>query len=504
MSASAIGRRNSPEERRRLVAESLRVANPGNSARELPAQADPRQDCQIELSVDEIEPYDHNPRRAANPKYEEIKESIRACGIRNPLTVTRRPGEQRFIVEGGGNTRLAAMQALWAETRDVRFQKLTVMFRPWRSERHVLTAHLIENEQRGDLTFWDKACGVAALKTQLDAEKGGILTLRDLERELKSIGMSVNTATLTHYLFAIERLRILGEADVGLTGLDVKVMQPRLNLLKRYGQMRAALAEDDLYAGIVDPAFREYVEQCRQGHDFNATVALKGCEEALARHLQEPVTELRSQVVASAKPLSGSVSPAETTGKNLGRVGPNAFANTTQPDARSHPDADSGSVSSSKAAEQSTASDAAMTALQETLNAEVRRFAALASVSDCVVPDVKAPRGYSMQALCGADVQDARKRFAWDLLAALSGQQRELASTSTRDSAEVVGGTGGDCEEDETYRQCAVDSHFVDWMLDTHDDMAAAFCKIIVTIRNELANAGLRHSNEIPASLLKE
>ncbi|MCC6319985.1 MAG: ParB N-terminal domain-containing protein, partial [Phycisphaerales bacterium] len=173
------------EKRRRLVAESLRVGNPGNHARDLPADADPRHECQIELRVANIRPYEHNPRRSANARFAEIKESIRAAGIRNPLTVTRRPGEAHFIVESGGNTRLLAVQQLWAETGDARFEKLSVLFRPWRSENHVLTAHMVENEQRGDMTFWDRAMGVIAIKAGLEAEAGGPLSLRQLETELR-------------------------------------------------------------------------------------------------------------------------------------------------------------------------------------------------------------------------------------------------------------------------------------------------------------------------------
>ena len=236
--SGAFGRHVSIEERRRLVAESLRVGNPGNKSRELPIQADPRHDCQIELAVDDIRPYENNPRRAANARFAEIKESIRSSGIRSPLTVTRRPGEDHFIVEAGGNTRLLAIQQLWSETRDTRFQKLIVLFRPWRSESHVLTSHLIENELRGEMTFWDKANGVVALKAQLEDEKGRALSLRQLEEELKAVGFSVNTATLTHYLYATTRLRILGDAVPVLSGLDVKTIQPRLNLMKRYVQMR--------------------------------------------------------------------------------------------------------------------------------------------------------------------------------------------------------------------------------------------------------------------------
>ncbi|MBI2293408.1 MAG: ParB N-terminal domain-containing protein [Betaproteobacteria bacterium] len=231
--SGAFGRHVSIEERRRLVAESLRVGNPGNNSRELPSQADPRHDCQIELAVDDIRPYENNPRRAGNTRFAEIKESIRSSGIRSPLTVTRRPGEEHFIVEAGGNTRLLAIQQLWSETRDARFQKLIVLFRPWRSESHVLTSHLIENELRGEMTFWDKASGVAALKARLEAEKGSALSLRQLEDEMKALGLSVNTATLAHCLFATERLRTLGEAVADLSGLDVKTMQPRLNVMTR-------------------------------------------------------------------------------------------------------------------------------------------------------------------------------------------------------------------------------------------------------------------------------
>lgn len=219
--ASTSPRPTSIEERRRLVAESLQVGNPLNRSKELPEQADPRHDCQIELRVDDIRPYEHNPRRANNAKFAEIKESIRSTGIRNPLTVTRRPGEQHFIVEAGGNTRLLAVQQLWAETRDPRFEKLMVLFRPWCSEGHVLVAHLIENEQRGEPTFWDKANGILALKAQLEEDKGRPLSLRQLEEELKAAGFSVGLATLSHSLYATARLAVLCDAIPVVTHVGI-------------------------------------------------------------------------------------------------------------------------------------------------------------------------------------------------------------------------------------------------------------------------------------------
>jgi len=140
-------------------------------------------------------------------------------------------------------------------------------------EGFVLTAHLIENEQRGEMTFWDKACGIVALKSRLEAEQGRTLTLRPLEDALHALGLAVNTATLGLHLFATERLRTLGEAVTDLSGLDVKTMQPRLNALKRYAQTRSSISEDDLYAQVFEPVFRRIAQQYPHTGTFSVGAA---------------------------------------------------------------------------------------------------------------------------------------------------------------------------------------------------------------------------------------
>jgi len=288
------GGKSALDERSRRVAESLSVGNPGNNARSLPPQASLRAECQIELGIEEIRPYEHNPRRTRNAKFEDIKESIRAGGLRSPITVTQRPGETHYIVEAGGNTRLLALRQLWAETKDPRFRRLVVLFRPWRSETQVLTAHLIENEQRGDMSFWDRATGIVALKTRLEAEQGRALTLRPLEDALHGLGLAVNTATLALYLYATERLRALGEVVPDLAGLDVKTLQPRLNALRRYAHARAGISEDALYGEVFEPVFRT------MAGSFSVKATVEGCEVALARRLGEPVEVLRQAMSSEA------------------------------------------------------------------------------------------------------------------------------------------------------------------------------------------------------------
>jgi ParB family protein of integrating conjugative element (PFGI_1 class) len=116
-----------------------------------------------------------------------------------PLKVTRRPGATHYVVAAGGNTRLLAQLQLWQETADRAFETLPVVIKAWRSESDVLAGHLIENEQRADMTFWDKARGLVALKVELERERVTVLSLRQWESALADIGLPVGKDVLSTY-----------------------------------------------------------------------------------------------------------------------------------------------------------------------------------------------------------------------------------------------------------------------------------------------------------------
>ena len=424
------------DERRRLVAESLQVGNPGNNARDLAGQNDPRTESQIELSVDEIRPYENNPRRATNAKFEDIKESIRTSGLRSPLTVTRRPGESHFIVEAGGNTRLLALRQLWTETRDPRFRKLVVLFRPWRSESHVLTAHLIENEQRGEMTFWDKACGIVALKSRLEVEQGRTLTLRPLEDALHALGLSVNTATLGLHLFATERLRTLGEAVTDLSGLDVKTIQPRLNALKRYAQARTSITDDELYAQVFEPVFRRFAEQYPHTGAFSVAATCEACEVALARHLGEPVDGLREAL----KPGAGRGAQANLSAPTTGI-------------------ADASMVSADRPTADDETTEVAGAEPDELL-ARARSFADAVGLGGVVHPEPQCAAGLRLSEPPADDAAQPERERAWWLLAGLLGQL-----------------------DPGTPPPASLDPGFLHWLVDPDDSSATAFWELLVCAR---------------------
>ncbi|EJJ6948255.1 hypothetical protein NJJ93_001147 [Salmonella enterica] len=120
----------------------------------------------VSVSLDQLRAFDLNPRITRNPKYDEIRESIRNRGLDHPPQITRRPGEAFYIIASGGNTRLAILNDLWLETHDKKYWNITCLFRQWTAESmekgnlNCLLGHLVEGEMRGDLTFIERALAV--------------------------------------------------------------------------------------------------------------------------------------------------------------------------------------------------------------------------------------------------------------------------------------------------------------------------------------------------------
>ena len=160
----------------------------------------------VVLDIADIQPYEHNPRRAAHAEYGRIKASIRADGLEQPLVVTRRPGEPDYRLHAGGNTRLKILKELFAETGERRFARLACWYRAWRDEAEVVLAHLKENDLRGDLIFRDKALAVANAERWLVGECGEKLTQARLAEMLAGRGYPLSQGLISQMKYAVERL----------------------------------------------------------------------------------------------------------------------------------------------------------------------------------------------------------------------------------------------------------------------------------------------------------
>lgn len=257
--------------------------------------ADPVAPTPMLLTLEQIRPYDRNPRRERNPRFDEIKESVRAQGgLNNPLTVTRRPGEEHYMVESGGNTRLEILNELFKETGDDTFFHIHVLFRPWQSETHVLAAHLIENEKRGDMLFIDKALAVRELKTMFESEDGKQYSFRQLTQRLREAGYAIDLNLLSRMDYAVNvLLPLIPEA------LRAGMGRPQIARIRQIE--KAFLAYWVQYANQDEAAFTDLFHDCLTEHnrpEWDNEALRITLEERLADLLDIPVRSMRLDIDA--------------------------------------------------------------------------------------------------------------------------------------------------------------------------------------------------------------
>ncbi len=159
------------------------------------------------VPINQIQPYERNPRHGSNPEYDRIKASIRIQGLDQPLVITQRPGKPDYIVHSGGNTRLLILKELFEETGNDHFSRVQCHFKPWNRESDVLLAHLRENDLRGSLSFIDKARAVFETRKLLAEElELDEVSQRRLESELQRAGYSISHGLISQMEYAVDRL----------------------------------------------------------------------------------------------------------------------------------------------------------------------------------------------------------------------------------------------------------------------------------------------------------
>jgi len=175
------------------LADKLLASGFERNSPSVSALTDPIVDTPMVVTLNQLRPYDHDPRVKRNPAYEEIKASIRERGLDAAPAITRRPGEPHYIIRNGGNTRLAILRELWSETKEEQFFRISCLFRPWpeRGEIITLTGHLAENELRGNLTFIERALGVERARDLYEQETDKPLSQSELARRLNADGYPV-------------------------------------------------------------------------------------------------------------------------------------------------------------------------------------------------------------------------------------------------------------------------------------------------------------------------
>lgn len=259
-----------------------------------------------ELDIDQLRPYDRNPRHTENSKREELKESIRALGLLSPLTVTRRPTdpEDSFMIQAGGNTRLGILRELWDETRDPRFKMVMCLITPWTSEPDVYARHLAENEgeMRCELLAIDKAHAMAELKSLLEAEEKIELSQSAFVSRLNDFGLSAISRRQQ------SRLDYVLKLDVALPnflrrgeGIGFRLLNQILSVDKLYRHVWCRTFNQPDY--LFDEAWNEVLRQYDSEEEIDPDRLEKDVKACLAEALNISVSQLDIEVAEARSQL---------------------------------------------------------------------------------------------------------------------------------------------------------------------------------------------------------
>ena len=196
------------EERQQLIRQNMMATQIANtspdykkSVQEIQQSANEQQPQLISVTLMQLRPFDGNPRKTKNPKFEDIKESIRMRGLDFAPNITKRPGDDFYIIADGGNTRLQALNELWEETRDPKYWSIRCLYKPWDGNENegtlsCLIGHLTENDLRGDLSFVERALAIAEIKAMYEKNDEKKLSHRQLSERLKTDGYGISYSLL--------------------------------------------------------------------------------------------------------------------------------------------------------------------------------------------------------------------------------------------------------------------------------------------------------------------
>lgn len=288
------------------------------------------------IRVEDVIPYEKNPRIHKNEEYESIKQSIRERGLESRLFVCKRPGSDRWVLTKGGSTRLKILQELALELPD-RFEEVMFVAVQHPGEAEMVAGHMVENISRGEMCFWDIAHGLKTLREQLVKDAGKELSNQAFLDKLSAMGLEKFTDQIIRSgMFALASLQALGPWQVDLKHEHVRgSLSPTFAELQQLWKNRSGT--DRSGTGSFQKVIDQSISGCVSSEpEYSVDALLEAMREGVYRALR---------IESPDAPTVSSVQP-DHTGDAAGPAGaddPYGSGEPDDPDAPDAPDAPDGS-----------------------------------------------------------------------------------------------------------------------------------------------------------------
>jgi ParB family protein of integrating conjugative element (PFGI_1 class) len=268
---------------------------------------DPTLPTRIRVNLTQVIAFKNNPRKTRNPKFDEIKDSIRSSGLDTPPDVTREKPGDPYMIRNGGNTRLEILNELYNETGDKKFFEFDCIFHPWTDDFDLFIRHVKENEMRGQMSFIERALAARKAKDEIEKIDNKGISLRDLSKRLTDKGWPMDYSNLGQLLYAEEKLLpIIPKAfwELGIGRPAVKEIRKLLEHCESYWKNVAT--ESD---GVYEDTLKRVCSRV-DGEAFTVErLEYELCGE-IARTMGGTVASVQSQIQALAEKI---IEPAALT-----------------------------------------------------------------------------------------------------------------------------------------------------------------------------------------------
>ncbi|MCG8612264.1 MAG: hypothetical protein MI864_17210 [Pseudomonadales bacterium] len=179
---------------------------------------------QGQVSCFDIEVFHLNQRHSKNPKYDDIKDSVRNKGIQDPLHIVFHPEQKKWVLSQGGQTRLLICRELYRETGNEDFLYPKIVKQKFTSNLDLCINHLVENHLRGDNTFLETANAVLNIKGLVQLNDGSEPTQEELAQEMSRRGMPIRRQSITAMLYLAKDIAPKITNDTFLSNVSRKLI----------------------------------------------------------------------------------------------------------------------------------------------------------------------------------------------------------------------------------------------------------------------------------------
>lgn len=230
------------------------------------------------IHVRNIQAFDRDPRRLANPDFDRVRDSIRLRGMEQPLVVARAEERDIYVLQVGGITRLKALVSLYEATGDLQYSLAPCLVSSQLDEADTIISHLQSNWAQAGLTFYERSRAVMELWSLLSAEKCRSQLSKDAFLfELRLRGFALGAPALLLMVYAVDRLETLIPKALR-SGLDREAIGQIRSLEVIGGLVWNRFASGE---GPFGPVFEELLKRC-DGPDWDHASLVIALEAELA------------------------------------------------------------------------------------------------------------------------------------------------------------------------------------------------------------------------------